>query len=129
MRHLTSYYEPTLIVRILLTVIFTFTSEKSSLLNNNFFITLTVILAIIGSRVYRNKYNAVIETFSYINLFILASVATPLSINDIDGKSVSMASMISVTLEIFSFLIIIVMRKVFLRREEEGGTTEIMGHS
>ena len=95
-----------LIVRILLTVIFTFTSEKSSL--NNFFIALTVILAIIGSRVYRNKYNAVIETFSYINLFILASVATPLSINDIDGKLVSMASTISVTLEIFSFLVIIV---------------------
>ena len=97
-----------LIFRILLTVIFTFTSEKSSLLNNNFFIALTVILAIIGSRVYQNKYNAVIETFSYINLFILASVATPLSINDIDGKSVSMASTISVTLEIFSFLVIIV---------------------
>ena len=93
-----------LIVRILLTVIFTFTSEKSSLLNNNFFIALTVILAIIGSRVYRNKYNAVIETFSYINLFILALVATYIN----DGKSVSMASTISVTLEIFSFLVIIV---------------------
>ena len=99
-----------LIVRILLTVIFTFTNN----LLNNFFTALTLILAIIGSRVYRSKYNAIIETFSYINLFILASIATPLSINDIDGKSVSMASTISVTLEIFSFLVIIVVH--FLRK-------------
>ena len=102
-----------LIVRILLTVIFIFTSEESSLLNN-FFITLTstVMLTMIGSKVYRNKYNAMIETFSHINLFILASVAAPLSINDIDGKSVSMASTISVTLEMFSFLSIFVLHSV-----------------
>ena len=96
-----------LIVRILLTVIFTFTSEESSVLNN-FFVALTIMLTIIGSRVYRNKYNAIIETFSYINLFLLALVATPLSINKIDGKSVSVASTISMALEMLLLLIVIV---------------------
>ena len=96
-----------LIIRILLTVIFIFTSEESSLLNN-FFIALTIMLTIIGSKVYRNKYNAIIEIFSYINLFILASITTPLSINDMDGKLVSMVSTISITLEMLSLLVVIV---------------------
>ena len=96
-----------LILRILLTVIFIFTSEESSLLNN-FFIALTIMLTIIGSKVYRNKYNAIIEIFSYINLFILASITTPLSINDMDGKLVSMVSTISITLEMLSLLVIVV---------------------
>ena len=108
-----------LIVRILLTVIFTFANS----LLNNFFTALTLIIAIVGSRVYRSKYNAIIETFSYINLFILASIATPLSINDIDGKSVSMASTISVTLEIFSFLVIIVVH--LLRKMPRKGLEHI----
>ena len=106
-----------LIVRTLLTVIFIFTSEELSLLNN-FFITLTstVMLTMIGSKVYRNKYNAMIETFSDINLFILASVAAPLSINDIDGKSVSMASTISVTLEMLLLLTVSVMHSLTYTR-------------
>ena len=110
-----------LIVRILLTVIFTFTSEESSVLNN-FFVGLTIMLTIIGSRVYRNKYNAIIETFSYINLFILASVTTPLSIKKIDGKSVSVASMISVTLEMLLLLIVIVVHslKRMMKCEQRG---------
>ena len=93
-----------LIIRILLMLTFIFASEKS----NNFFIALTIILTIVGSRVYRDKYNAVIETFSYINLFILALVASPMGVSDVEGKSVSMASTISVALEIVSLLVIIV---------------------
>ena len=95
-----------LIVRTLLTVIFTFTSEKSSLLNNNFFIVLscTLILTTIGNRVYQNKYNTIIESCSHINLFTLALVATPLSIN---GTSVSMVLIISVILEMLLFLLIV----------------------
>ena len=110
-----------LIVRILLTVIFTFTSEESSVLNN-FFVALTIMLTIIGSRVYRNKYNAIIETFSYINLFILALVATPLSINEIGGKSVSVASTISVTTEMLLLLIVIVVHslKRMMKCEQRG---------
>ena len=110
-----------LIVRILLTVIFTFTSEESSVLNN-FFVALTIMLTIIGSRVYRNKYNAIIETFSYINLFILASVTTPLSIKKIDDKSVSVASTISVTVEMLLLLIVIVVHSLtrMMKCEQRG---------
>ena len=111
-----------LIVHVLLTVTFTFTSEKSSIFNNNFFIALSLILTgIIGGRVYRNKYNTIIETSSHVNLFILALVAIPLSINDSDGK-LSMAIIISVTLEMLTFLVIIIvhchlaMKALFKRR-------------
>ena len=119
-----------LIVRILLTVIFTFTSEESSVLNN-FFVALTIMLTIIGSKVYRNKYNAIIETFSYINLFILASVATPLSINEINGKSVSVASTISVTLEMLLLLVAIVVHSLtrMMKCEQRGRRNNRERHS
>ena len=96
-----------LIVRILLTVLFSFTSEKTSIFNSNFFIALIVPLTIIGSsRVYRKKYNTVIEVCSHINLFVLALVATPLSEKDV--TSVSIATVISVTVEACLFVAIIV---------------------
>ena len=120
-----------LIVRILLTVIFTFTSEESSVLNN-FFVALTIMLTIIGSRVYRNKYNAIIENFSYINLFLLALVATPLSINEIDDKSVSVAStIISVTMEMLLLLIVIVVHSLtrMMKCEQRGRRNNRERHS
>ena len=110
-----------LIVRVLLTVIFIFTSEKSSVFSSNFFIVLTVILTVTGSRVYRNRYNTIVEICSHVNLFVLALVATQLGINDTDGTSISPASTISVTLEMFLFLVIVVAhfhraKKTFIER-------------
>ena len=110
-----------LIVRVLLTVIFIFTSEKSSFFSSNFFIALTLILTVTGNRVYRNRYNTIVEICSHVNLFVLALVATQLGINDTDGTSISTASTISVTLEMFLFLVIVVAhfhraKKTFIER-------------
>ena len=94
-----------LIVRILLTVTFTLTSESTPVLNN-FFVSITILLAIpLGSRVYRNKYNAIAEIYSHINLFFLASTTTV----SIDGTFISTTTLteISITFEVLLFLSII----------------------
>ena len=94
-----------LIVRILLTVTFTLTSESTPVLNN-FFVSITILLVIpLGSRVYRNKYNAIAEIYSHINLFFLASTTTV----SIDGTFISTTTLteISITFEMLLFLSII----------------------
>ena len=96
-----------LIVRILLTVTFTLTSESMHVVNN-FFVSITILLAIpLGCRVYCNKYNTIAEIYSHINLFFLASTTT-VSIDD--GStfiSTTTLTEISITFEMLLFLSII----------------------
>ena len=95
-----------LIVRILLTVTFTLTSESTPVINN-LFVSLTILAIPLGSRVYRNKYNAIAEIYSHMNLFFLASTTT-VSIDD--GStfiSTTTLTEISITFEMLLFLSII----------------------
>ena len=108
-----------LIVRILLTVIFTFTSEKSLALNN-FFVSLTILLAIpLGSRVYRNKYNAIAEICSLTNLFLLAATTT---LSTDMYISTTIFAIISITVEMFLFFSIITVKcyRCFLEKRGRG---------
>ena len=119
-----------LIVRILLTVTFTLTSERSPVLNN-FFVSITILAIPLGSRVYRNKYNAIAEICSHINLFLLASTTT-VSIDD-GSTLISTITLteISITFEMLLFLSIIGVqcytrwKDVFKKKRQKDSSTHI----
>ena len=101
-----------LIVRLMLTVVFSFTTTLQSKLNN-YIILLTVgamivFIAVSGGRVYKDKRLTVLEIFSYINIICLC-VMTVLFTDDSYSHvvSISVIVSVSVSIEILLFFIIV----------------------
>ena len=99
-----------LMVRVVLTVVFAYTSKQTTSLNNCFI--LLTILPLVGNRVYRHNYISVIEIFSHTNLFLLALVTIALHTSDVDDESVSLATTVSVALEAILFLVIVIVHGI-----------------
>ena len=99
-----------LMVRVVLTVVFAYTSKQATSLNNCFI--LLTILPLVGNRVYRHNYISVIEIFSHTNLFLLALVTIALCASDADDESVSLATTVSVALEAILFLVIVIVHVI-----------------
>ena len=102
-----------LIVRFVLTVIFSFTTTLQFQLNNYIIIiTVTsIMLCIVGGRVYKDKYLTMLETLSYLNLICL-SLMTILFRDDSyiyhDLVSVNIIVTISVSTELLLFIIVVI---------------------
>ena len=94
-----------LIVRLILTVVFSFTTTLQSKLNN-YIILLTVGAMIVGGRVYKDKRLTVLETVSYINVICLSLMVilfTDESYHDI--VSIDAIVSVSVSIEMLLFII------------------------
>ena len=101
-----------LMVRVMLTVVFSFTTTLQSKLNN-YIVLLTVgaLLSffIIGDRVYKDKRLTILETFSYLNLGCLCLMAILFvdeSYRDIMPINVIVG--ISVSIEMLLFAIVVI---------------------
>ena len=95
-----------LIVRLILTVVFSFTTTLQSKLNN--YIILLILLIVSSGRVYKDKRLTVLETFSYVNIICLC-VMTILFTDDSYSHVVStdVIVSVSVSIEILLFVIIV----------------------
>ena len=97
-----------LIVRLLLTLVFSFTTTLQFKLNNYIIFLLTVAMNMF--RVYKNKYFTILEKVSYINLICLCMMTilfTDESYLDIVSTNVIVS--VSVSIEILLFFIIIIL--------------------
>ena len=96
-------------VRLMLTVVFSFTTLLQKL--NNYIILLIVgamIVFIVGGRIYRDKHLTALETFSYINILCLSVVTTLFTDESYhDIVSISVIVSVSVSIEILVFVIIV----------------------
>ena len=105
-----------LIVRLILTVAFSFTTTLQSKLNNYIIVVTIVAMSIIfvGTRAYKDKRLTVLETFSFINLMCL-SFMTILS-TDLDenyAASTNVIVSVSVSIEMLLFVIIVAVHCYF----------------
>ena len=100
-----------LIVRLMLTVVFSFTTTLQSKLNN-YIILLTVVAMIVfiavSGRVYKDKRLTVLEIFSYVNIICLC-VMTVLFTDDSYSHvvSINVIVSVSVSIEILLFVVIV----------------------
>ena len=100
-----------LIVRLMLTVVFSFTTTLQSKLNN-YIILLTVVAMIvfiaISGKVYKDKHLAVLEIFSYINLIFLCLMTILFADNSYSYMvSIEVIVGASVSIEILLFVVIV----------------------
>ena len=99
-----------LIVRLMLTVVFSFTTTLQSKLNN-YIILLTVgamiVFTNIGGRVYKDKRLTVLEIFSYVNIICLC-IMTVLFTDDSYSHVVSINVIVSVSVSIEILLFVII---------------------
>ena len=111
-----------LMVHVMVTVVFSFTTTLQSKLNN-YIILLTVgaIMSffVIGDRVYKDKRLTILETFSYLNLGCLSLMVILFTESYHDIVSVDVIVSISVSIEMLLFFIIVIahcyiaLKKVF----------------
>ena len=96
-----------LIVRLMLTVVFSFTTTLQSKLNNYIILLMIVFIAVSG-RVYKDKRLTVLEIFSYLNIICLC-VMTVLFTDDSYNHvvSINVIVSVSVSIEILLFFIIV----------------------
>ena len=95
-----------LIVRLILTVVFSFTTTLQSKLNN-YIILLTIVAMILGGRAYKDKRLTVLESVSFINLICL-SLMTILFTDESYHEIVSMNVIVSVSVSIEIFLFVVI---------------------
>ena len=100
-----------LIVRLMLTVVFSFTTTLQSQLNN-YIILLTVVAMIVfiavSGRVYKDKRLAVLEIFSYVNVICLCVMTILFADNSYSHVvSINVIFSVSVSIEILLFVIIV----------------------
>ena len=99
-----------LIVRLILTVVFSFTTILQSKLNN-YIILLTVgamIIVAVGGRVYNNRYLTVLETFSHVNIICLCVMTVLFTDNSYSHVvSINVIVSVSVSMEILLFVVIV----------------------
>ena len=100
-----------LIVRLMLTVVFSFTTTlqvQSKL--NNYIIQLMVgamVIFFVGSRVYKDTRLTVLETVSLVNLICLSVMTILFTESYHDGVSINVIVSVSVSVEILLFVIIV----------------------
>ena len=98
-----------LMVRLILTVVFSFTTTLQSQLNN-YIIVITVgamSTFAVGTRAYKDKRITVLETFSFINLICLSLMMILFTESYRDTVSVNVIVSVSVSIEILLFVIIV----------------------
>ena len=97
-----------LMIRLILTVVFSFTTTQSKL--NNYIILLTVVamsMFVVGTRTYKDKRLTVLETVSFINLICLSFLT--ILFTDLDESlavPINVIVSVSVSIEILLFVII-----------------------
>ena len=98
-----------LIVRLMLTVVFSFTTTLQSKLNNYIIllIVIAMILLLVSGRVYKDKCLTVLEIFSYLNIICLC-VMTVLFTDDSYSHVVSINVIVSVSVSIEILLVFII---------------------
>ena len=86
----------TLMVRLILTVTFSFTSGKLAVINASIIITVVVVFFTFWSfanGVYKDMYASILEAFHLLNLFLLSTVSlTIASLNSSDYQKATIAS-------------------------------------
>ena len=98
-----------LLVRLTLVVIFLFTTTLQSKLNNYIILVVigSMIIFIVGAKVYKNNYLTILETFSFVNI-VCISVMTILFTESYHGiVSVTTLVSVSVSIEILLFVIVV----------------------
>ena len=101
-----------LIVRLMLTVVFSFTTTLQSTLNN-YIILLTVgamiVFIAVSGRVYKDKCLTALEIFSYVNIICLCVMTILFADNSYSHVvSINVIVSISVSIEILLFVIIVI---------------------
>ena len=98
-----------LIVRLMLTVVFSFTTLLSKL--NNYIILLTVgamiVFIAVSGRVYKDKCLTVLEIFSYVNIICLCVVTVLFTDSYSHVVSIDVIVGASVSIEILLFVVIV----------------------
>ena len=100
-----------LIVRFILTVMFSFTTTLQSKLNNYIIVvTVGAMSMFVGTRAYKDKHFTVLETFSFLNLICLSF--TTILFTDESYKyhgliPINVIVSVSVSIEILLFIIIV----------------------
>ena len=96
-----------MIVRFILTVVFSYTTILQSKLNN-YIIAVTVgVMFIVGERAYKDKCLTVLETFSFLNLIFISFTAILFTESYSDIVSINVIVTVSVSIEILLFIIIV----------------------
>ena len=96
-----------LTVRLILTVVFSFTTTLQSELNNYIIVVTVVAMFAVGTRAYKDKRITVLETFSFINLICLSLMMILFTESYRDTVSVNVIVSVSVSIEILLFVIIV----------------------
>ena len=100
-----------LIVRLMITVVFSFTTTLQSKLNNYIILLIVIVMIVfiaVSGRVYKDKRLTVLEIFSYLNIICLC-VMTVLFTDDSYSHvvSINVIVSVSVSIEILLFFIIV----------------------
>ena len=99
-----------LIVRLMLTVVFSFTTTLQSQLNN-YIILLTVgamiVFIAVSGRVYKDKRLAVLDIFSYVNIICLCLMTVLFTDSYSCAVSINVMVSVSVSIEILLFAVIV----------------------
>ena len=95
--------------RVILTVVFSYTTTVQSKLNNYIIVVIVgaMVSMIIGGRVYKNRYLTVLETSSFVNLICLSLVMILFTDTYHDTGSTTVIVSLSVTIEMLLFIIIV----------------------
>ena len=98
-----------LMVRLILTVVFSFTTTLQSKLNNYIIVVTVGAMSMfgVGTRAYKDKRITVLETFSFINLICLSLMMILFTESYHDTVSVNVIVSVSVSIEILLFVIIV----------------------
>ena len=98
-----------LMVRLILTVVFSFTTTLQSQLNNYIIVVTVGAMSTfaVGTRAYKDKRITVLETFSFINLICLSLMMILFTESYRDTVSVNVIVSVSVSIEILLFVIIV----------------------
>ena len=98
-----------LIVRLMLTVVFSFTTTLQSKLNNYIIllIAIAMILLLLSGRVYKDKCLTVLEIFSYLNIICLCVMTVLFTDSYSHVVSINVIVSVSVSIEILLFFIIV----------------------
>ena len=94
-------------VRLILTVVFSFTTTLQSKLNNYIIVVTVGAMFAVGTRAYKDKRITVLETFSFINLICLSLMMILFTESYRDTVSVNVIVGVSVSIEILLFVIIV----------------------
>ena len=108
-----------LIVRLVLTVMFSFTTTSQSKLNNYIIqvIVGAMIVFSVGARTYKDKRLTALETFSFINLICLCTMINLFTECYHDAVPISVIVSVSVSIEMLLFIgIIIVHSHIALKK-------------